>query len=412
MSVSQDNPVITGNETTADILMQEDTPAEKPEELQEPPKEEETPVEEEPEEELAEPDEEEQPLEEEPLKDEIEELTIAPARKKEILAKYPELFKEFPILEHSWYRARAYTEIFPTPKDAQAAAERIGSFEQFENELINGSNESVLKALKDNAPESFGRVVDNYLKNLQKVDQGAYHHVLGNYAIKPIIVAMGQEALRHQQGGNEEVAKQIRDAALIMHQFVFGTSQFEPIQQFGPKEQDNAQAKQLEQERRQFASERFNTVQNDLFRAVSNSVRSLVEANIDPRGSMSAYVKSKAVEDAMSAVQNTIANDREYRSVNDRLWDTAFRTNYSDESKQRLKSAYVTRARLHLPGIIRKVRESAIRGLAPKRPERDRQGPLPQGKSSTHSNRGGSTKEQAAKIPRGMSTLQFLSEDK
>ena len=51
------------------------------------------------------------------------ELTT-PVRRKEILTKYPNLFKDFPYLEKAYYREQQFTEIYPTIDDARAASEK------------------------------------------------------------------------------------------------------------------------------------------------------------------------------------------------------------------------------------------------------------------------------------------------
>src|SRR5215510_11268328 len=49
---------------------------------------------------------------EEDQKDLDENLELAlPVRRKEILAKYPDIFKDFPYLEKAYYREQAYAEV-------------------------------------------------------------------------------------------------------------------------------------------------------------------------------------------------------------------------------------------------------------------------------------------------------------
>src|SRR6267142_1435217 len=59
-------------------------------------------------------DEEEQPEEQLEL--------VTPSSKRDILAKYPKIFKDFPYLEKAYYREQQYTEVFPNPADAKKAA--------------------------------------------------------------------------------------------------------------------------------------------------------------------------------------------------------------------------------------------------------------------------------------------------
>src|SRR3990167_6712893 len=70
---------------------------------------------------------------------------ITHARRKEILAKYPTIFKDFPFLEKSYFREQKYAELLPTLDDAREAVERSETLKKFEGDLLNGNSESVLQ---------------------------------------------------------------------------------------------------------------------------------------------------------------------------------------------------------------------------------------------------------------------------
>src|SRR5258708_7422068 len=104
-------------------------------------------------------DEEKEPeieLEDEDEEKEPDELDlVVPARKKEILAKYPSLFKDFPYLERAYYVDRQYTELFGTIADAKQVIERAGILSSFEEQLQSGNTENILKTVKDSDPNAF-----------------------------------------------------------------------------------------------------------------------------------------------------------------------------------------------------------------------------------------------------------------
>src|SRR4051812_39830195 len=103
---------------------------------------------------------------------------VTPVRRKEILKKYPELFKDFPYLEKAYYREQQFTELLPTIEDAKTAVSKAQTLDQFENELMGGSTENILKAIKEENPNNFHKIVDDYLGTLSRVDEQAYYHVL------------------------------------------------------------------------------------------------------------------------------------------------------------------------------------------------------------------------------------------
>ena len=71
-----------------------------------------------------------------PSEEDMELMT--PVRRKEILAKYPQLFKDFPYLEKAYYRDQQFTEVFPTIQDAKIAVEKATILDRFEQQVVNG----------------------------------------------------------------------------------------------------------------------------------------------------------------------------------------------------------------------------------------------------------------------------------
>ena len=106
-----------------------------------------------------------------PSEEDLELMT--PVRRKEILAKYPKLFKDFPYLEKAYYREQQFTELLPTINDAKIAVEKAQVLDKFDCEIMSGDITTVLEAAKDESQEAFLKIADNYLPALRKVDQQA-----------------------------------------------------------------------------------------------------------------------------------------------------------------------------------------------------------------------------------------------
>lgn len=347
-------------------------------------------------------DEKEEELEEEEPKEEDLALTSYP-RRKEILAKYPNFFKEFPTLNNAFYRERAYTELLPTIEDAKEVIARASDFDKFEEKLLSGDNESVLQAVKDADPNAFAKIVDNYLPNLQKVDQQAYYHIIGN-TTKNIIVAMAREAATTKN-------EQLQSAALILNQFMFGNSNFTAPQNLAKEEP----AKEVNDERAKFFQERFESVRDDLSTKADNILKSTITANIDPKEAMSDYVRRNAVKDCLEAVNESLESDTRFRASLDKLWEQAFEDNLSQKSLDKIKSAYLNQAKVILPNLISKTRREALGGLAKTSGKVKDNGEdddlevraKKPGSSSSSSNR--TNESEKGKIPRGMKTLDYLN---
>ncbi len=401
--------ITDSNEDTFELLNTEEESPKETLELDEKPETDEIEIKD-PEEETEEVDELKE-LEEElkpPTEEDLLELTT-PVRRKEILAKYPKLFKDFPYLEKAYYREQQFTETFPTIQDAKIASEKAQILDQTERQVMNGDISSVLRAAREESPEAFNKIADNYLPALRRVDQNAYYHVLGN-VIKDTIVTMVKEGRALGDQGAP-----LQAAANILNQFVFGSQTFTPpsnlSRQADPRIQNAEQA--VEQQRQQLFYTKFEGVKDDLQTRADNVLKSTIDGHIDPRGTMSDYVKNHATKEAFENLETLISKDTRFRSLLDKLWEKAFQSNFDKSSTDRIKSAYLSKAKTLLPTVIKKARNDAMKGRARESDEgngfNSRKSPITRNGSSTTPSSGRIRK--AADIPKNMSTLDVLMKD-
>lgn len=360
--------------------------------------------------------------EEKSLEDEIEEELeepdeeklelVVPVRRKEVLAKYPDIFKDFPALEKSMYRERAYSELLPTIADAKTAVEKSERLDTYEQEILAGSTESILTAVMNSDKESFDKVIDNYLPTLYKVNESAYYHTIGN-VIKHTIMTMVKD-------GKDNNVSDLIAAADIVNQYIFGTKTFTPPQKL-VADNKNPAVDEVNEREIAFAQKQFEAAKDSITTKTDNILKSTIDKNIDPNDSMTDYVRKNAIREAYDTLESSIAADSRFRVVLDKLWEKAFSDDFSTESMDRIKSAYLSKAKTLLPAIIKKSRNEALRGLGKRVRDddedtnrKDKRGPLPVGKTrsvSTSPQSGKTTKDAARSIPKGMSTLDFLNQD-
>lgn len=327
---------------------------------------------------------------------------IAPVRRKEILARYPNLFKEFPYLEKAYYREQKFTELLPTIDDAKAAVEAKQTLDRMEADVMGGNTELILRAVREQNPQGFAKIVDDYLPTLAKVDEKAYFHVLGNVT-KHTIVAMVREG---RKSGNEALAS----AAQILNQFVFGTSEFQPPQPLSKPVPEDGREQQINEREQQFVRQQFENTRNDLNTRVNNTLKNTIDANIDPKKSMTDYVRKNASREAMEMLETVLSKDARFIALRDKLWEAAFKSNFSRESVERIKSAYLSRAKTLLPTVIKKARIDAMRGLGKRADEEERVDKTPVSPGRPRSNASGKI-SKASEIPKGMRTIDFLMQD-
>jgi len=340
--------------------------------------------------------------------EDTESLINIPSR-KEILTKYPALFKDFPQLERSFYREQKYAEILPTIEDAKAAVEKSETLDRYEKEVMSGSTESLLSSVRDNDKEAFAKVVDNYLPTLYKVDQHSYYHILGNI-IKNTIISMVRD-------GKDQSNEDLGTAASILNQYIFGTDKFTHPTRLS-KEDITDEAKQKEEElstkERKFVEKQYTVARDDLSTRVDNVLKSSVDKAIDPNDSMTDYVKNHAIREVLEGLEDQILKDTRFRSIYDKLWERAAENDFDKESMDKIKSAYLSKAKTLLPGLVKKSRQEALRSRkAGNDDTKDRKGPIPVGRtrSSATLTSGRANSNGASKIPRGMTTLDFLNSE-
>jgi hypothetical protein len=333
------------------------------------------------------------------------ELTT-PVRRKEILKKYPNLFKDFPYLEKAYYREQQFTEIVPTIDDAKEAVRSKQTLDRFEQELMGGNVQTIFKAVKDEDPNSFYKIVDNLLPMLAQVDEAAYHHLLGNN-IKHTIAAMVQEGRR----SNNDV---LMSAAQILNQFVFGSSEYTPPTQLAKDvKKDDEKTDTLSQREREFVQRQFTTAKESLNQRLNNTLKATIEANIDPKNSMGEFVKKAAIRQVTEELNSLISRDSRFRIITDKLWAAAHKANYDKESMDRIRSAYLSKSRMLLAPVIKKARIEALKGMGKRVREtvdETEEVTSPKKKSEkTEQPRSNTSGKKSGGVPAGMSSLEFLN---
>lgn len=347
-------------------------------------------------------------------KDKDLELLTTRVRRKEILKEFPTLFKKFPELEAAYYREQKFTQLYPTLDDAKQAAESVRILNSFEKDLSNGEIKPILEAAKKANPEAFNKIVDNYLSTLFEIDVKAQHHVIGGI-IKNTVIAMVEEA-------NTSENEALKTAANLLHQFVFGTSKFQPHQPLHDPSKIKAKDSPEDEKARKFAEQRFRTTERELSTKVENKLVSTINKYIDPRDSMTEFVKKHATKEALENLNRLVDKDPRFRRILDKLWERAADNDYTEESVAKIQSAYIAKAKTLLPSVIKKARADALKGIGKvkgKTKEKDDTEEIEEKAPREKSGRSASSQSRTdredkgakSKDGRGKSTYDYLMED-
>lgn len=362
-------------------------------------------------------DDEEEKDELDELEEELEEVDdekielMAPARRKDILRDYPGLFKKYPYLEHAYYREQKFTELLPTIEDAKIAVDKAEVLDKFSADLGKGDLGKAIAAVKSHGDVAFNKLVDDYLPNLARVDKEAYHHVIGNVA-KTIIMQMIEQA---GDDADQKVAAQ------ILNKFMFNTDKVAAPALLTKPGSDKDPNDEINNERAQILQEKFEEALEGVNTKVGNILKSTILANIDPKESMTEYVRKTAARDCQERLETALENDKRLANMLDKLWQAARKDNFSKQSVEKAKSAYLSVARTLLPTVLKQARNEALKGLGKRVKEDDndedtsKKGPIPAGKTASNKSvERSSTKtdrEKAKAIPPGMSSRDYLMQD-
>lgn len=414
------SPFFSPNDTTGAVedkelgkeevikLLGEDDDKEEPLEIKEDKKESKT---EEDKEEVIEEDDELKEIEEELEEPDEEKLELmTPVRRKEILKAYPDLFKKFPYLERAYYREQQFTELLPTIDDAKQAVEKANILDMFSADISSGNLEKAIQAVKGSGEQAFNNLVDSYLPNLFKVDKEAYYHVTGNI-VKSIVKGMIAESKNSNDADLEAAAR-------IAYKYVFGNNNVSEPTNVSREVKTDDREEQLRAKEQEIVQKRFESSLETISTKVDNTLKATIEANIDPKSSMTDYVRKNASREAFENLDKMLSEDRRLQITVDKLWENAKAKDFSQASLDMIKSTVLSRAKALLPTVIKQARNNALKGLG-KRVREDseesgpKKGPLPVGRSasSSSSSSGKSDSEKAKAIPRNMSSREYLMSD-
>lgn len=283
---------------------------------------------------------------------------VTPVKRREILKEYPDLFKKFPYLEKAYYREQQFTEILPTIDDAKEAAESHRVLQAYTEDMVEKGNVSnVLKMIKETNPETFAQVADNYLDHLKAVDEGAFIHVQSNL-VKNIILGMVEEA---KSSGDDDY----RTAALLLNKWAFGSAKFTAPQRLakGVNPEDKSKEDSISEREKAFAQRQFDSAVGEVNSRVNNSIKNAIETNIDPKSTMTDYVRRSAIRDAQEKITSLIENDARFQKIVIKLWERAESANYSRATQDEIRKAFLSKAKSLLEPVLKSSRNAALKGM-------------------------------------------------
>lgn len=338
------------------------------------------------EEETEEEDKDEESEEEEP---EIEEVPDGRISVKGLKEQYPDIFKKNPGLKDVIFREREYSKHFGSVEDAQEAAQKVETLDNFERVIMEGDIGSFLDTIADSDTDTAVKLAENFLPALYDRSKPLFAKVT-----LPVVKAtLRNTFIRANNTGNKQLALAVQYITrdLFENPDVIKATEYEP-------EKPDPRKKEIEQERAKLEQERYVGARTDILNVITNKLKKEIASKLDPK--MSEFVRDATVSRIIDEIDSTLANDKAHMAHLSSLWKRVARSGFATEAKSKIISASLARARSVLPGALNRVNASSKKSSVKKA------GETKQIPSQTSSN----TKQSRStgKLDRSMSDYDFI----
>lgn len=290
--------------------------------------------------------------------DQDDEFKVRPTL-KDIKAKYPDIFKDFPALRDMYWREQKITEVFATVEEASEAKEELQSFRNLEAAFDSGKLEDTkfaLEAIKSIDDATLPNLALNFLPALRELDQNSYYA-----AITPELVGFVKSLYdAGVRNGNENS----KNAALVASLHFFGDKGVatgeKAVNIPKPKVKEETKEDKTAQERKAFQQERHEALFQDVSHDFKAELTSEIKKDIDPDEVMTDFTKNALVETILKRINKTLANDPSHTARMSSLWKQAAQGGFARNWKDRIVNAALSRAKTIMPQIRAKARAEAL----------------------------------------------------
>jgi hypothetical protein len=266
--------------------------------------------------------------------------------------KYAELFKDIPELKAAYFQLPKYQEVFPDPELAKEAKGKADEYDAIEQTLVNQANpEFLLNTLNNNAPKALVKLMKAFPSTLQKTENQEAYRALANPIIEDLLYHASQYGTRTQD-------KNLYLAARHLANFIWANGGEIPDIAKREIQKAPSEAEQtLEKERREYRQEKFSAAVADIGTDCATSVTSILSNKL---GGLTPFERKMLVKEARTELDEALKKDATLQNTLKTLWGKARQDGYSPASKDRIKNAWLSRAKAVAPGIRNRLKNEAI----------------------------------------------------
>lgn len=288
----------------------------------------------------------------------------------DIKAKYPEIFKQFPELKQVLFREAEYSNLFPTVEEAKRSAGRADLLTNIENDIKEANTAPLLETVKGGGQDYMLKLSQNFLTSLEKIDRPVFIET-----IKPVLKNLVRNMYSVGKNKNND---QLYNAALIMHEYVFGDYEYEKGYESPLSKKDDPERKQFETEKTEFERKQFESAAKDINFRIDRSIGRIVERSLEKVDNLTPFLKNSITEKITKKIYDTLAKDQRHQATMKSHWSTAAQQGYAEDSKARAITAFLARAKSIIPAIRNEVLKEAFSKGQDRQPVARR--PAPSGK--------------------------------
>jgi hypothetical protein len=288
-----------------------------------------------------------------PAEEETEEQRAAAERLrfKDITAKYPNLFKDFPHLRHVFFQREEYAGLFPTVEDAREAAQKAESYSYLEADLLQGNPQNLLASVAQVNPQAFRQIVEQFLPTVYGMSKDTFYEVT-----QPILTNALRAAFNE---GSSNGDKNLALAAQYINRYLFGKTDIDETRPVTRERQPDPERQKFEEERQQFVESRKNDFTLDVQKSTRDELVKLVSAGLDPKNELNDFTRQSIIDKTLAQIGAALQGDARHMAMMMSLWRRAEATGLSAEHKARIIQAFIGRAKELMPAIRAKVRSEA-----------------------------------------------------
>lgn len=253
-------------------------------------------------------------------------------------ARDKKIFKEIPGLRNVLFREQEFTKVFPSVEAGKEANELATTFVQFQRDIEGGDAGTFVEAISELGEEPLLEFSGNFLPSLLKKNEKVYYAIMAPEIKKVLRAAMRSD--------NEH----IRASAKNLNYFLWQDSDVNADAPDSFKVKDKTERKPSKEESEAVKLQRqiADNFGKDTFQIATRKLKKIIKGSLEGFN-LSERTLGYLVDDIFDRTTGLLKKDARHNGKMDLLWKKARASGYDSEGKERLITAFLSRAKEVVP---------------------------------------------------------------